>query len=403
MKLDAKTIADLELPAGKSDAIFFDRDLPGFGIRLRGSGDRVRRTWIAQYRAQGRTRRVLVGTPEKVTVTDARSAAKKILAAVELGGDPQDAKAVKRQQSARTVRVLVSAYLEARRLELRPVSFRITNLYLTGPYFRSLHPLAITAVGRSDVAACVRAISRTHSIPTAAAARRALSAFFAWVIAEGEMGDAPNPVQGSHRPADPTARDRVLSDAELVAIWRACEDDEHGRITRLLILLGSRRQEIGGMRWTELDLDACAWTLPAERSKNNRPHTVALPPVALAIIRSVLRSARDHLFGDRAATGFSLWSLGKQRLDQRLADAVKPWRLHDIRRTVATRMADIGVEPHIIEACLNHYSGHRHGIAGVYNRSTYDRAVTAALARWSEHVLALVEGRKGNVMALQRA
>jgi integrase len=305
MKLDAKTVAGLELPAGKSDAIFFDRDLPGFGVRLRASGDRVRRTWIAQYRAQGRTRRVLVGTPEKVTAADARTAAKKILAAVELGGDPQDAKAVKRQQSARTVRLLVSAYLEAKQLELRPVSFRITNLYLTGPYFRSLHPLAVTAVGRSGVAACVRAISRTHSTATAAAARRALSAFFAWAIAEGEMGDAPNPVQGSHRPADPIPRDRVLSDAELVAIWHACEEDDYGRIARLLILLGSRRQEIGGMGWTELELDARTWTLPPERSKNNRQHTVTLPPVALAIIKSVPRSARDHLFGDRAKIGFS--------------------------------------------------------------------------------------------------
>src|SRR5207253_9231616 len=134
-----------------------------------------------------------------------------------------------------------------KRSEWRPVSFRITKLYLTGPYFRPLHPLAISAVTRTDVAACTRAIVRKHSTATAAAARRALSALFAWAIADGLIGDGSNPVDGSHRPADPTPRDHILTNAELVAIWRACGDDDYARIIRLLILLGSRRQEDGGM------------------------------------------------------------------------------------------------------------------------------------------------------------
>ena len=112
------------------------------------------------------------------------------------------------------------------------------------------------------------------------------------------------------------------------------------------------------------------------------------------------RSARDHLFGDRAVDGFTNWGSGKLELDRRLAGAVKgPWRLHDVRRTVATGMADIGIEPHHVEAVLNHYGGHRAGIAGVYNRSGYERAVAAALVRWAEHVLALVEGRAAKVLA----
>ena len=245
MKLDAKTVAALEL-AGKRDAIFFDEELTGFGVRLRASGDRVRRSWVAQYRANGRTRRVLIGSVDKVAPLDARKAARKILAEVELGGDPQGAKAVKRQEAARSVRSVVDAYLDAKQPELRPVSFRIAKLYLTGPYFRPLHPLAVTAVTRIDVAACVRAIAHKHSTATAAAARRALSAFFGWAIADGLLGSGANPVDGSHRPDDPAPRDRVLSNDELVAIWRACEDDDHGRIVRLLILLGSRRA--GGRR-----------------------------------------------------------------------------------------------------------------------------------------------------------
>jgi integrase len=152
------------------------------------------------------------------------------------------------------------------------------------------------------------------------------------------------------------------------------------------------------MRWSELD-DAGIWALPAERSKNKRSHTIALPSAALAIIASVPHTERDHLFGSWGA-GFTSWPWRKQELDRCLGDAVKSWRVHDIRRTVATGLADIGVQPHIIEAVLNHYGGHRAGVAGVYNRSSYAAAMKSALTRWSEHVLALVEGRESKVVSL---
>src|SRR5262245_59002138 len=378
LKLDAKIVPALALPKGRTDEICWDAELEGFGLRLRRRRDGgTLRNWVAQYRANGHTRRVTIGSADKITPAQAREAARKTLARVELGHDPQAEKEAKRQQAALTVRALVRIYLDARQPELRPASFRVTSLYLTGPYFKALQPLAITAVTRADVAACVHTIGRKHSAATAAAARRALSAFFSWTTAFGMLGNGANPVTGSHRPADPTPRDRVLSDAELVAIWNACGDDDFGRCVRLLILLGSRRGEVGGMRWSELDTGAGTWTLPAARAKNGRAHTLALPPAALAIVQAVSRTDRDNLFGDRAGAGFTSWSINKGELDRRLC--IVGWRLHDVRRTVATRMADIGVEPHIIEAALNHYSGHRSGIAGVYNRSSYERAVKAAL------------------------
>jgi integrase len=129
---------------------------------------------------------------------------------------------------------------------------------------------------------------------------------------------------------------------------------------------------------------------------------ITLPPQALDIIRSVPRSTRDHLFGDRAKVGFTAWSFGKEELDRRLAGAVKAWRLHDVRRTVATGMADLGVEPHHIEACLNHYSGHRAGVAGVYNRSSYVNEVARALARWADHI-AVVRGEPAGKVVKLRA
>jgi integrase len=357
-----------------------------------------------QYRTNGHTRRASIAAAAKLGPAEARQAARKLLAKVALGGDPQEEKASRRRQASHTFRSVVDTYLAAKRPELRPTSYRISELYLTGPYFERLHPLGVTTITRADVASCIRAIVNKHSAPTAAAARRALSAFFAWAIADGLLGNGGNPVEGSHRPDDPIPRDRVLTDAELVAIWNAVgSDDDYGRIIRILTLLGARASEVGGMRWSELDLDIGTWTLPAERSKNHRAHTIALPAAALVIVKSILRTDRDHLFGARADAGFTSWPWCKQELDRRLGDAVKPWRVHDVRRTVATRMGDLGVEPHVIEATLNHFSGHRRGVAGVYNRSSYERAVKAALSMWAEHVLSIVEGRKSKIVTIKRA
>lgn len=403
LKLDAKTVSALELSGGKAEEFIWDTELDGFGVRLRrrANGDLLR-TLIVQYRAGGHTRRPTIGDVDKIKLTKAREAASKILARVVLGHDPQAEKEAKRQQATHTVRTTVATYLDAKAPELRPESLRINKLYLTGPYFKTLHPMAITAVSRADVATCIRAIVKNHSGPTAAAARRALSALFSWAIADGLLGNGANPVDGSHRPDDPAPREHVISDSELVAIWNACDgDDDFSRIIRLLILLGSRRQEVGGICWSELDLDVGTWTLPAERSKNRRSHTVTLPPMALAIINAVPRTNRDHLFGDRA-TGFTSWSRCKLDLDRRLGQTVKPWRIHDIRRSISTKMNDdVGIEPHHVEAVLNYYSGHRSGISGIYNKARYTIAIASALCRWSEHMLALVDGRESNVVSLR--
>jgi integrase len=405
LRLDAKTIAALELPSGKAEEIYWDLDLEGFGFRLRQRHDHVPRgTWVAQYRAGGgRTRRVTLGPSAKLIATEARTAARRILAEATLGNDPQGAKVVKRQQTARVFRSVAETYLDTKASEWRPSSQRINRLYLLGPYFKALHALGIGDISHPDVAACLTTITRRNSAVTAAAARRAVSAFFSWSAAEGLMGRNPiNPVIGTRQPAVFKPRDCVLSDTELAAVWRACRDDEFGRIVRLLILLGSRRQEVGGMCWSELDLAMGTWRLPSERSKNHHAHTLALPPAALEIITAIPRQVgRDYLFGFRGTRGFVGWSIGKAHLDARLNGSVQPFRLHDLRRTVATRMADIGILPHTIEAALNHQSGHKSGISGIYSRSLYEREVKAALLVWSEHVLALVEGRNSKVVTMR--
>jgi integrase len=367
LKIDAKTIAGLELPKGRNEDFVWDEALEGFGLRLRRSGDGLRRTYVVQYRIGARrSRRITVGPAERFTPAQAREAARKILARVSLGHDPQGERREQREQSALTFAGVVTDYLADRQPELRPASYKVATLYLTGAYFKPLHHMPLGTIKRSDVATCIRAIVRNHSASTASAARNNLSPFFAWAISQGLLGDGANPVDGAARPTTPAPRDRVLSNDELVAIWRACDEDDFGKIVRLLILLGSRRREIGGVRWSEIDLTTGTWTLPKERSKNHHAHTITLPPAALAIIEAVPRTSRDHLFGDHSAAGFNVWDHYKKALDQRLAGTVKPWRLHDLRRTAATRMADIGILPHLIEAALNHQGGSKAGVAGIY-------------------------------------
>jgi integrase len=389
LKLDFKTVSGLVLKPGQDEAFVWDTGLAGFGLRLQGR----RRTYVAQYRAKGRTRRVTLGSTDRLTPAQAREGARRILARVVLGDDPQDEKAAQLAAAERTFARVVKIYLATKQDKLRPASYKVTKLYLTGPYFRPLHARGIGEIEHPDIAARLSAITRAHSANTAAAARRHLSALFTWAMEEGWTKQ--NPVVGTRNPDKAKPRTRMLSDSELVMIWNACNgDDDFDRIVRLLILLAKRPQEVGGMRESEFDLEAGTWELPEERSKNGYAHLIDLPPAALKIVRMAFPiGERDHLFGTRSARGFTEWAHGKDMLDRRLGGKVKPWQLRDLRRTVATRMGDIKVHPHVIEAALNHYSGYRAGVAGVYNRSPYRDEVKAALVRWSEHVLALVEGR----------
>jgi integrase len=387
VNLTAKTVAALDLPTGKDDVIFFDDDVTGFGVRLRRSADGiVNKTWIAQYRHQGATRRLRIGN-STVSAEMARKAAKNALAAAQLGQDPQTEKVASRAQDQRQFRTVVAEYLQAKQPKVKPKTYRDVERYLTDDYFKPLHNKPVDNIERADVSLSLTRIDRDCGSPTAARARTTLNAFFGWAMSMG-LAES-NPVIGSIEPQDSKPRERVLTDAELVEVWEAADDDAFGRIVKLLILTGQRRTEVGGMRWDELDAVKGTWTIPDTRTKNKRTHTITLPPMAWDIINEVPReSGRNFLFGIRA--GFGHWGL-KQDLDGMLK-GVAPWTLHDLRRTMATRMGDIGVQPHIIEAALNHQSGAKKGVAGIYNRSSYTHEVKAALALWADHVRALVDG-----------
>jgi integrase len=183
------------------------------------------------------------------------------------------------------------------------------------------------------------------------------------------------------------------TNCELASIWRACKDDDYGKIIRLLILCGARRSEIGGLRWSWMDPDLTTLTIPATVAKNHRAHTLPITSMMRSIIKSVPQKVnRDPLFGQRAE-GFTGWP--HCRLDVTLATA---WRVHDLRRSTATGMADLGIQPHVIENILNHASGHKSGVAGIYNRSSGMREMRIALDRWSDHVQSIVTGSERKVV-----
>jgi integrase len=386
----------------KADKIYFDEDLPGFGIRLRAAvedNQRViskKKVWVVRYEYAGIQRKLALGTLAVIPDPgDAREMARKAMAAKTwLGVDPAQMKAEEKAKARLTLRSIANQYLQRQQKQLRPKSFKEAQRYLLKS-FRSLHGLPIHKITRRDIAVVINDLAEKTPV-AASAARSVLSALFTWAKGEGLM-EGDNPAEGTNAPVTAGPRVRVLMDSELCAIWNACEGT-YGNIVKLLILTGQRREEVGGMRQSELnDPDPGVWTMPASRTKNKREHSLPLSKMAWDIIDAVSRrESSDHLFGG-GINGFTDWSKQKRRLDQHAVIA-EDWHLHDLRRTVATRMADLGILPHVIEAVLNHVSGHKAGVAGVYNRSAYTQQMKSALAIWADRVAVITSGAERKIV-----
>ena len=200
-----------------------------------------------------------------------------------------------------------------------------------------------------------------------------------------------NPCASVHRPEAGQARDRVLTHDEIAKFWTATDKvgEPFGAALKLLLITGARLNEVSRMTRAELNDDM--WSIPGTRTKNKRSHLVPLPPLARDILAGLPRIAGGLVFTTTGTTPISGWSKIKARLDGLMGD-VPAWRLHDLRRTAATTMAEIGVPPHIVEAVLNHISGAKASVAGVYNRAAYAAEKKAALERWAAHIEGIVGG-----------
>ena len=228
-----------------------------------------------------------------------------------------------------------------------------------------------------------------------------LNKFFSWLIERRVL--KANPCLGVWRPPVGDARERTLTDQEVRWLWAAADSLGYpfGPALRLLLLLGQRRGEVGGMRWDELSDDRTIWTLPASRAKNSRPHVVPLPRQAQELIASVPVITGPFIFTTDGKTHAAGWSKIKLRLDRRMAElasaenaAIAQWTIHDIRRTVATGLQRLGVRLEVTEAVLNHQSGSRAGIVAVYQRHQYFDEKRAALEQWGAHVEKIVSDPK---------
>jgi integrase len=393
MQFTKTTVASLSLPEGRTDFVFWDPDLPCFGLRLRGDT----RRWIVQYRFAGQSRRESLGDPRKVSLEDARKAARARFAKIELGADPkaEQAKAKADAEEARhTLGYVSDRYLEAQKPKVRPATYAALARDLK-VHWAPLGGLPVRNIEQRHVAARMREIGGLNA---AARARINLSAMFTWAM--GESLCSANPVTGTNNPRKGIGpRQRVLGDDELRIVWRACDDDDFGRLVRLLMLTGCRRDELALLRWSEVNLDRGALAIPGNRIKNHHDLKLPLPQAALALLPSQSND-RDFVFGPRR--GFRSWSYYTALLNRRIAGqegrALAPWTLHDLRRTLRTGLGRLGVAPHIAELVINHV---KKGMAGVYDTYSYQGEIAAALTLWADHVMAAVEERAANVVTLR--
>ena len=405
MRLTAATIRALKLPPGATDRVYFDEDLPGFGLRVRASGVH---SWMIQYAIAGRTRRVVLGLASALDPGKARATAKDLLAQVRLGRDPAAEKDRARVRAAETFGALLPRFLERQRTRLKPRSYVETERHLQR-HAKALHGSPIEAVARRTVAARLAEIEKHNGPAARNRVRASLSAYFTWAAKEGYVDN--NPVAFTNK-AEEKARERVLSDEELRTIWLAADDSQFGAIVRLLMLTGARRSEIGGLTYGEISPTLPLVTLPSTRTKKGREHMIPLSEPALSILKTLPKrtnadgTPREHVFGTIVGCGYQNWSRGKVDLDARIAarhGKALEWRLHDFRRSVSTALHDrLGIPPHVVEEILGHVGGHKGGVAGTYNKAIYLEERRRALDLWGAHIMELVTGKsaKGRVVDL---
>jgi integrase len=373
------TVRKMQCAPGQNESLFWDAGLRGFGMRTLRSG---RRSWIYQYRDEhGRTRRMVLGDVSAVSLETAREAARQKAASVAKGANPSVER--KKKRAAGTVIEVVEGYLAYARERQRSRSFRETERHLR-IHAAPLHHDRVETVRRGDIAGLLGRIAARSGPIAANRLRAALSALWTWGLRTGLVEADINPVSFTVRQPE-NSRDRTLSGRELRAVWRVTGDGkDYSRIVRLCLLTGCRREEIGGLRWDEIQTNRIAFS--PGRMKGNLAHEISLLPM----ISSTLPERPDHASGSvfgRRGTGFSGWSKSKIDLDAKIAGLgleMPSWGLHDFRRTLSTKLHDMGVEPLVIEALLAHK---QQGVAAVYNRASFREAKSVALMRWHEVVL----------------
>lgn len=362
MKLTDAAVKRIKPPKdGQID--YFDSTFPGLALRVGKTG---RKAWASFYRVDGKLRRDTLGTYPSLSLADARKKARGRLDIVEAGGDPkllqESVRAEQAEKRKNTMRAVVDTFIE-RYAKPRNRSWGETKRLFDNEVMPGWGDRPIGTITRRDVHELMDAIMDSGRPYVANRAFAALRKLFNWAIERGYLETSP--CDRLKPPATEEKRDRVLSDDEFRAVWKASgtSGEPFGSLIRTLFVTGQRLEEVATMKIDDVSFDDAVWRLPKEATKGKRAHWVPLSPLAVEILgaRPIVADKDDetvpkhgpYLFstrhGHKPAAGFSKW---KAAIDK--ASGVTGWRLHDIRRTIATQLASLGVSSDVIGRVLNH-------------------------------------------------
>ncbi|MGQ0673859.1 MAG: tyrosine-type recombinase/integrase [Hyphomicrobium sp.] len=382
------TIRNLKARGGTRVEAWDDK-IAGLGIRVSPTGTK---SFVLLYRLNGRQKRMTLGRYPLLCLSDARKRATEVLCKLSQGADPQAEKAEARTYPRfdETLDDFVRLYCNRHNRER---TARETERLLRARVLKSWAAEDIRRIGKHHVLTLVDGIMDEGKPGAANHTFAAIRKLFSWCVQRGIVD--VNPCSGIGAPSATVERERVLTDDELVGVWRAAGSMgyPYASLVRLLILTAQRRSEVTGLRWSEVDVGREVWSMPAERTKNARPHQIPLLPMATAIITDLPRLNETLAFPARGndTQTFSGFSKLKRQLDE--LSGVTGWTLHDLRRTTATKLAGLGVAPHVIEKLLNHSTGVLGGVAGIYNRFHYLPEMRHALALWEAYLNRLTSER----------
>ena len=378
-----KSVID-NLPALATDTVYWDTGLPGFGVKVTPKG---RKVFIVMYRLAGagsRLRKYTIGPYGRLTLPMARAQAQKIFAARLDGRDPAEEK----KQSRRRLVVdriddLVETYIREHVAQTGSLQ-RISNL-LRRDVIPHWGTKSIHEIKKRDVSDLVGLIAQRNA-HASHRLLKTLKTFFRWCVGRALIDFSP--AEGISASYKEVSRDRVLTDEELAAIIVAARkiQSPYGGIIELLALTGQRRNEVARLRWDELDESTRTWSLPSSRTKNKKTHIVHLSEQAWAVIKSC--SKGTFVFVTTGKKPYSAFAKGKDAIDRLCG--ISEWRVHDLRRTVVSGMARLGVPPHVADKILNHQAGTISGVAAVYQRHDFLAERKEALDRWGAHVEQIV-------------
>jgi integrase len=384
-----KSLIDGLSPGGQ-DQIYWDSEQPGLHLKVTPVGKKV---FFLYYRVLGaakQQRRYKIGDYGAVTLHLARERAKSLLGLIADGKDPAaDRKQARQRLDSEQVSDLVAEFISKHVAQNR--SAAETERIFNKDIVPRLGSRSIHSLKKHDVITLLEAVAERGSPIMANRTLAALRKFLNWCVARGIIDKSP--ADGAEAPGRETKRDRVLTDDELRRALLAARQIgfPYGSIVELLAITGQRREEVASMGWSEIDLDGRTWTIPAERSKNNKPHIVHLSDPARHLLEQVPRTG-ELVFSTNGRTPFQGFSKAKEQLDD--LSGVTNWTLHDLRRTVVTGMARLGVPPHIADKVLNHQTGTISGVAAVYQRHEFLDERHQALDLWGKHVAQLVPERQ---------